>query len=890
MRAGLTSRTNPHFIRNTWYFGDTMSSPWPFIGRDVALTHLVDQLINGADTRGIMLQGPAGIGKTALLNHVAERLDLEGRAPLHVRGSSAASAVPFGPFAPLFSEFAITQTDGFAALSALSTALAQQASQAVLLVDDVGRMDHASILAIQQIMRSARIPALLTVRVGEAPDAINELCDQGIIRVEQVEPLSTADVQRIAAGHLGAPLSPRATTALVGHVDGNPLHLRELLMASHLEGNLKRSGAFVELSGELAVGQRITELMGRRFDALESEALEVLETLAAGQPLIAASFESSIVDQLERAGLIERSVTDELRLAHPLYDDVLRARATPSWWRTTQARTAALLRASVEDKPKTDPAVKDLLHRAIVLDVAAGTPTVPEELAGAAAWAIGQTDPVLAAQLASRALESQSLHLAHLVLGVASGTLGNLDLAESELRNAIETASNDDDLARLAGPVGHFWGTRRQDPRAALRMLDQLVERLSTPQPSPTIRSEIAFWLMMTGQPQGELFPETGDEIDQLSIAVNQSVAGVVAGPLEIVEPAVTHGIPLALKHREKFPHALPFLKFSHVTGTALSGNLKGARTLTQEYLDSEDLVGVESSGIWQQLLGHLELSLGNIDSAHNLAIDAERNLSWRDVGGVLPAAKALLVATATHRGSSRERTRALKELTLDGPRELRVVMLLGWAQARALRDDGDIEGAALHAYTVGQELIDGNHMYLGALLMHVAVRLGQPVPVVETLAHVVKQSGGGLVELLHDHAVAIRDHNPIALEQLVDRMTELGAVSLAADAATQLTVWLDGQGQPFPTRTWLEDLSDLRTQAGTCGPWTKPFRAEPDPFLLTKRESDVAHLAATRLRSREIAETLGISVRTVDNHLNNVYRKLGVKTRTELADALTDM
>ena len=211
-----------------------MSSPWPFIGRDVAITHLVDQLINGADTRGIMLQGPAGIGKTALLNHVAERLDLEGRAPLHVRGSSAASAVPFGPFAPLFSEFAITQTDGFAALSALSTALAQQASQAVLLVDDVGRMDHASILAIQQIMRSARIPALLTVRVGEAPDAINELCDQGIIRVEQVEPLSTADVQRIAAGHLGAPLSPRATTALVGHVDGNPLHLRELLMSSHL--------------------------------------------------------------------------------------------------------------------------------------------------------------------------------------------------------------------------------------------------------------------------------------------------------------------------------------------------------------------------------------------------------------------------------------------------------------------------------------------------------------------------------------------------------------------------------------------------------------------------------------------------------------------------------
>ena len=55
----------------------------------------------------------------------------------------------------------------------------------------------------------------------------------------------------------------------------------------------------------------------------------------------------------------------------------------------------------------------------------------------------------------------------------------------------------------------------------------------------------------------------------------------------------------------------------------------------------------------------------------------------------------------------------------------------------------------------------------------------------------------------------------------------------------------------------------------------------------LTARERQVARLAAIGASSKEIAEQLYLSSRTVDNHLMRVYAKLGVSGRTELAAAL---
>ena len=53
---------------------------------------------------------------------------------------------------------------------------------------------------------------------------------------------------------------------------------------------------------------------------------------------------------------------------------------------------------------------------------------------------------------------------------------------------------------------------------------------------------------------------------------------------------------------------------------------------------------------------------------------------------------------------------------------------------------------------------------------------------------------------------------------------------------------------------------------------------------VLTEREREVGELASKRRRNQEIADHLGISIRTVDNHLASLYRKLGIDRRDELS------
>jgi DNA-binding CsgD family transcriptional regulator len=52
----------------------------------------------------------------------------------------------------------------------------------------------------------------------------------------------------------------------------------------------------------------------------------------------------------------------------------------------------------------------------------------------------------------------------------------------------------------------------------------------------------------------------------------------------------------------------------------------------------------------------------------------------------------------------------------------------------------------------------------------------------------------------------------------------------------------------------------------------------------LTPQESRVAKLVAAGFRNREVAERLGLSPKTVEWTLTRVYRKLGLRSRTELA------
>ncbi|MFG6194352.1 response regulator transcription factor [Nonomuraea sp. JJY05] len=72
------------------------------------------------------------------------------------------------------------------------------------------------------------------------------------------------------------------------------------------------------------------------------------------------------------------------------------------------------------------------------------------------------------------------------------------------------------------------------------------------------------------------------------------------------------------------------------------------------------------------------------------------------------------------------------------------------------------------------------------------------------------------------------------------------------------------------------------------AGAAAQPARP-PGPYGLKPSEARVATLAARGRSNREIAEELVIEVKTVETHLSSAYRKLGVRSRTQLAVRLNE-
>ncbi len=58
-----------------------------------------------------------------------------------------------------------------------------------------------------------------------------------------------------------------------------------------------------------------------------------------------------------------------------------------------------------------------------------------------------------------------------------------------------------------------------------------------------------------------------------------------------------------------------------------------------------------------------------------------------------------------------------------------------------------------------------------------------------------------------------------------------------------------------------------------------------PGPELLTQREADVLELLQNGRSNKEIAAKLSIGIETVRTHASNIYRKLGISSRRDLAN-----
>ena len=85
-------------------------------------------------------------------------------------------------------------------------------------------------------------------------------------------------------------------------------------------------------------------------------------------------------------------------------------------------------------------------------------------------------------------------------------------------------------------------------------------------------------------------------------------------------------------------------------------------------------------------------------------------------------------------------------------------------------------------------------------------------------------------------------------------------------------------EGHMVVTGSEVETLADLAAGESPHG------RADSQTGELTPREAEIAALVATGLINRDLADRLGLAEGTVKVHLRNMFRKLGMSSRAELA------
>jgi DNA-binding CsgD family transcriptional regulator len=200
----------------------------------------------------------------------------------------------------------------------------------------------------------------------------------------------------------------------------------------------------------------------------------------------------------------------------------------------------------------------------------------------------------------------------------------------------------------------------------------------------------------------------------------------------------------------------------------------------------------------------------------------------------------------------------------------------------------GDRHTAAVQARHAADLARDSGQPTIEALALFDAARLGDP-QVRGRLGALAHTLGGAIVPTLASVAAALhpeRDGDP--LDEASRRLAALGQYLYAAEAAAaayriHARTGRRSRGQAALTRA----LALARACEGARAPLLGLIGLHA---VLTARELHIACMAAAGASSPKIAAQLGLSVRTVDNHLGRVYTKLGVAGRIQLADALADM
>lgn len=871
-----------------------MPISWPLVGRREELAFIGDALGRGG-SRGVVLAGAAGVGKSRL---AAESLALaasKGFTTSWAIGSRAAASIPFGALGHLLPEDIPSSPDRGNVLRTAADAIVGS-ERFVLGVDDAHLLDEQSIALLQHLILTERAFLLLTLRTGEpAPDSLVGLWKDHMTEWLELQPLSRDETEELLESGLGSQVEDGTTHRLWDLTRGNPLYLREIVLGALDNGGLVSKGGLWRWRGPVAPGQRLLEVLGSRLGGLPREDRELLEVVTLGEPLelgIVESFASlGAVERLEERGLLEETRQRrrrKVRPSHPLYGEILRADISPARARAVHTALADALAATGARRSE------DLL-RLVAWQLEAGSLGRPGLLLEAAERALALFDYSLAERLAWALAETDGGVEAYHLLAVAVIAQGRFQEAEALLAQVAGDAADDTlrvDIALTRANNLHH-DLRRTDE--ALEVIAEAELTVSNSDLLDRLEGARASFLLSAGRVDEAC--EAGMKIFDRPGASDRAVAGAIdsAGIGIIYSGRPVEGAELLERHLDQLLrvlHLWPYGEVAEATYRTLvhffAGSLVEGAELAEEAHREATERGTDWAVGWTAgLLGGVLAGQGRVRAAARLLAEAVVLLGETNLASQLPVYQANLaysLAVAGNLTGGEQALLAAETTQAASPHTL----LEGWLALPRVwvpACQGGISTAIAKAIDEADRLGSGGIRSLQAMALHDVVRLGEPERVADELSWVAGSCDGRLIPAFARHAAALAGRDVTALEEVSVDFESMGAYLLAGETAAEASLLHRDAGFGKAAARMATRAMGL---AGMCeGARTPALALIEDPLPLTRREREVATLAARGLSNLEIADRLVVSVRTVENHLHRAFTKLGVEGRGELRVAL---
>ncbi|MFG2606537.1 LuxR C-terminal-related transcriptional regulator [Streptomyces sp. NPDC048514] len=865
---------------------------WPFVARSRQIGE-IRSLLASPRAEGCVIHGPGGVGKSRLAEEIWRTAREAGLVCKKAVATAAASRIPLGAIAHLLPRD-IDVSDPVSAFRASVRALTGAREERVALwLDDIHLLDTTSAVLVRQLLDSGKAFVIGTFRSGfEANDVTTTILRN--LRRFDLEELTLPETGTLLEAALAGRVSISARHHIHAASQGNPLYIREIVLGAAKSGALEFDDGVWSLrtDRQLAVTPGIRELIHERFSTVDDRSREFLESLALCEPLSLSDAQDVLpqesLQDLEAAGLIVASYADRriaLTLSHPLYGEVIRDGISPG--RRRELFGAQFTRAQGHGARRSG----DALRMASWQLEATGT-AEPALLVRAASFASLANDNTQVVAFLAALPEEHATFDTWIMLGNALRDLGDWRRAEDAYASAAEVAGPEAETMELAATrtMNLFWAGAQV--ARALEVNQEARARVTSGSALAMLDANEGMMRAAAGEPATglELLSRIPDDYDKELNPALWSICAAWKASAAAATGDAEKGVGLATSALEQHEnlhrtHILPHpsgQRISLVHALVEAGRLRDAsefgRRAYAELIESPQPM----NRIWLSVqIGRAEWHAGRMEEARHYFAEAVSLARSHGYVKSMRLALSGLAAAAAVMGDLHNAQSACEQAEryphmgfFAGEERLGEAWLLAadgrYQDARAV-----LRGAAERAARTGQV------MSASALLTDLA-RLGGAKEAAVALQESTAASDSPFMAVRAEFVTALAEQDAEALMRVGDGLNRLGASLLAAEAYTQAA---QGYGRSGEQRRATECLNRAHTMTQRCGKAaTMLLETSRQVMNLTAREVEVVTLAVSSVPNREIADRLNLSVRTVENHLQRAYVKLGVKNRRELA------